>query len=153
VGGAINGNPLIVMFNKGSPAAAEIVAASLQDNHRAMIVGQKTFGKASIQAMTQLRDGSGIKMTVGQYVRPSGQSINHIGVTPDVSLDIVNLDADKLLESIETASEMVDVDVEKLTTVEQENFYQKQKKLLLKTDPNLHEALQLMQVLVFAKTE
>jgi carboxyl-terminal processing protease len=153
VGDAINGKPLIVMVNKGSASAAEIVAASLQDNHRAMIVGQKTFGKASIQAMTQLRDGSGIKMTVGQYVRPSGQSINHIGVTPDVSLDIVNLDADKLLESIETASEMADVDVEKLTTVEQENFYQKQKKLLLKTDPNLHEALQLMQVLVFAKTE
>jgi carboxyl-terminal processing protease len=76
--------PLVVLVDGGTASAAEIVAAALQDRGRAVVVGSQTFGKGSVQAPSQLSDGSALELTVGHYFTPSGHSLDGVGVTPDV---------------------------------------------------------------------
>jgi len=79
--------PLAVIIDEGSASASEIVAGALQDHHRAIIVGQTSFGKASIQNMFPLHDGSSVKLTIGRYFTPSGKCIQGQGITPDVEVE------------------------------------------------------------------
>jgi carboxyl-terminal processing protease len=76
--------PLVVLVDGGTASAAEIVAGALQDRGRAVLVGSQTFGKGSVQAPSQLSDGSAIELTVGHYFTPSGRSLDGVGITPDV---------------------------------------------------------------------
>jgi carboxyl-terminal processing protease len=76
--------PLVVLVDRGTASAAEIVAAALQDRSRAVVVGSRTFGKGSVQEPTKLSDGSAIELTVGRYLTPSGRSLDGVGVDPDV---------------------------------------------------------------------
>lgn len=73
---------LVVLINRGTASAAEIVAASLADHQRATLVGERTFGKGSMQSIIPLPDGSQLKLTIARYFRPSGQAIDGLGVTP-----------------------------------------------------------------------
>lgn len=92
--------PLVVIVNEGSASASEVVAEALQDSHRATILGTKTFGKGSVQTIIKLEDGSGLKLTTAKFYAPSGRSINEVGVTPDVTVEITEQDkTDKQLES------------------------------------------------------
>lgn len=92
--------PLVVIVNEGSASASEVVAEALQDSHRATILGTKTFGKGSVQTIIKLEDGSGLKLTTAKFYAPSGRSINEVGVTPDVTVEITDQDkGDKQLES------------------------------------------------------
>ncbi|HOJ14049.1 MAG TPA: S41 family peptidase [Deltaproteobacteria bacterium] len=79
--------PMVVLINGGTASAAEIVAGALQDNERAVIVGVKSFGKASVQTIRQLGDGSALKLTVARYYTPSGRSIQAKGIEPDVFVE------------------------------------------------------------------
>lgn len=79
--------PLVVLVNKGSASASEVVAEALQDDKRAVILGTKTFGKGSVQTIIRLEDGSGLKLTTAKFYAPSGRSISQIGVTPDVVVE------------------------------------------------------------------
>ncbi len=79
--------PLIVLVNEGSSSAAEIVAGAIQDNKRGVIMGARTFGKASVQAVIPLKDNSALRLTTAYYFTPSGKSINNHGVIPDVAVD------------------------------------------------------------------
>ena len=79
--------PLIVLVNEGSASAAEIVAGAIQDNKRGVVLGAKTFGKASVQTVIPLRDGSALRLTTAYYVTPGGKSISNHGVIPDVLVD------------------------------------------------------------------
>jgi len=79
--------PLVVLINKGSASASEIVAGALQDHKRAVIVGIKTFGKGSVQTIIKLEDGSGLKLTTARFYTPGGKSIHEVGVTPDVVVE------------------------------------------------------------------
>jgi carboxyl-terminal processing protease len=78
------GYPLIVLVNRGTASASEIVAGALQDNGRAVIMGSQTFGKGSVQTIIELDDGSGLKLTTARYYTPHHRSIQELGITPDV---------------------------------------------------------------------
>jgi carboxyl-terminal processing protease len=79
--------PIVVIVNDGSASASEIVAGALRDNKRAMLIGTKTFGKASVQTVMPLRDGSALKLTTALYHTPGGKSIMNQGVAPDVIVE------------------------------------------------------------------
>ncbi len=86
-GDVLAGAPLIVLVNGGSASASEIVAGALQDNHRATLLGQQTYGKGSVQTVVPLSDGHAIKLTTSKYFTPSGASIHEKGIRPDIVVD------------------------------------------------------------------
>jgi carboxyl-terminal processing protease len=85
-GDALNGAPIVVLVNGGSASAAEIVAGALKDQHRAKLMGRTTFGKGSVQTIIPLSDDRAVKLTTSLYYTPSGVSINHRGIAPDIEL-------------------------------------------------------------------
>ena len=102
-GDKINGKPLIVLINNGSASASEIVAGALQDQKRAILLGESTFGKGSVQSIIPLKNKGAIRLTISKYYLPSGKSISEIGVSPDIMVEeseenfVINTDSDNQL--------------------------------------------------------
>jgi len=86
-GDILDGAELVVLVNKGSASASEIVAGALQDHNRALVVGTPTFGKGLVQTVMPLSKGRAIKLTTSRYYTPSGDSIHDVGITPDILVD------------------------------------------------------------------
>ncbi len=86
-GDELDGAPIVVLVNGGSASAAEIVAGALKDHHRAKLMGRTTFGKGSVQTVMPLSGDRAIKLTTSLYYTPSGVSINHRGIAPDIELE------------------------------------------------------------------
>ncbi len=86
-GDEVNGKPLIVLINNGSASAAEIFAGALKDHKRAIILGESSYGKGSVQSIIPLRNGGGMRLTISKYYLPSGKSISEVGVTPDILVE------------------------------------------------------------------
>jgi len=102
-GRALTRRPLVIMVNEGSASASEILSGALQDNHRAVLVGEKTFGKGLVQSVRGLADGSGMTVTIAKYLTPSGRDIHKHGIDPDVRSKLAPADAQKLrLEDLGT---------------------------------------------------
>jgi len=103
-GDKIKGKPLIVLINTGSASAAEIVAGALQDHKRAILLGEETFGKGSVQSIIPLKNRGAIRLTISKYFLPSGKSISEVGVRPDIVIEeeseefAINTDTDNQLD-------------------------------------------------------
>jgi len=96
MGQAISDAPLVVLVNRGSASASEILAGALQDHHRAVLVGEKTFGKGLIQSLFELPDRAGMAVTVAKYQTPSHRDINKTGIVPDYFLTQGRLQRDSI---------------------------------------------------------
>ncbi|MEA5618165.1 S41 family peptidase [Cronbergia sp. UHCC 0137] len=83
-GPALTPDPLVILVNQGTASASEILAGALQDNGRAQLVGETTFGKGLIQSLFELSDGSGLAVTIAKYETPNHRDINKLGITPDI---------------------------------------------------------------------
>jgi len=86
-GDGVKGKPVIIIINNGSASASEILAGALKDHKRAIILGESTYGKGSVQSIIPLRNGGGIRLTISKYYLPSGKSISGVGVAPDIFVE------------------------------------------------------------------
>ena len=91
-GDELMGMPMVILANLGSASAAEIVTGCLQDLHRAVVLGEKTFGKGSVQSIFPLEDGSALKLTVAKYFTPSHKVIHEHGITPDILVPMTDFE-------------------------------------------------------------
>ncbi len=102
-GDEVNGKPIVVLINNGSASASEIFAGALKDHKRAIILGENSYGKGSVQSIIPLKNGGGMRLTISKYYLPSGDSISEVGVTPDIIVEedgegfIINSDKDNQL--------------------------------------------------------
>ena len=104
--------PVVVLVNKGSASASEILSGALKDNRRATLVGTQTFGKGIVQEINKLPEGSGVNITIQRYLTPSGNDIHKKGITPDVIIDLTdenikNKDDVQLKKGIEVLSQKI----------------------------------------------
>jgi carboxyl-terminal processing protease len=105
-GRALTDKPLVVLVNEGSASASEILSGALQDNKRAVLVGQKTFGKGLVQSVRGLSDGSGMTVTIAKYLTPSNRDIHKHGIDPDVQAKMSDEEARRLkLEDLGTSKD------------------------------------------------
>ena len=91
-GDEVKGKPVVVIINNGSASASEILAGALKDHKRAIILGENSYGKGSVQSIIPLRNGGGMRLTISKYYLPSGKSISDVGVTPDILVEEIDDD-------------------------------------------------------------
>ena len=105
-GKALTKAPVVVLVNEGSASSSEILSGALQDNNRAILVGQKTFGKGLVQSVRGLSDGSGMTVTIAKYLTPNGRDIHKFGIKPDITAKLSDEDAKNLkFEQLGTRSD------------------------------------------------
>lgn len=151
-GDILEGSPLIVLINGGSASASEIVAGALQDQRRGVIVGEKSFGKGSVQSVINLADGQGMKYTTALYYTPAGRSIQGEGISPNIELLSLNVDSERNSNFIR--EENLAKHLNKGSDQEQSitTFAQSEKSRdLAVSDNQLYEALNLLKSLIFVK--
>ena len=107
----VTNKPIVVLINKGSASASEILSGALKDNHRATIVGEQSFGKGLVQEINKLPDEAGMNITIQRYLTPSGTDIHKKGITPDVVVELTQEDAEakndvQLKKAIEVLEKM-----------------------------------------------
>lgn len=123
---AITDKPLVILVDGGSASASEILSGALQDNKRAVLVGTKTFGKGLVQSVRRVGNDSGLAVTIAKYFTPSGRDINHLGIEPDVKIE--------------------------LTEAQKEDLRRDRDKIGTKADPQYAKALEVLTKKVTGKT-
>lgn len=152
--------PLIVLVNGGSASASEIVAGALQDHNRAIIMGEKTFGKGSVQTILPLETESALKLTTARYYTPSGRSIQASGIIPDIIIDKVKIEMldtpDNSIKEANLARHLEnDTNVANSGDNNENTAAQKQKDKspLVKRDYVLYEALNVLKGLIILRKQ
>ena len=156
--------PLVVLVNEGSASASEIVAGALQDNNRAVIVGQKTFGKGSVQTILPISNDTAVKLTTARYYTPSGRSIQNSGIQPDVIIDRVSVkkfedDSGGIIKEADLSGHLENDQVKKKSAVDQAadkaagtgNEAKKDEIPLSISDYELYEAFNILKGIAAAK--
>jgi carboxyl-terminal processing protease len=143
--------PMTVIINSGTASASEIVAGALQDQQRALIVGERSFGKGSVQTVIPLVDGSGIKLTTALYYTPDGRSIQAAGIEPDIRVPLIQSgeDGQRNLPMQIFREKDLEGHLENNATQQQGQSEESEKEVsqLLKDDNQLNIALQLVKSL------
>ena len=152
----INGAPMVVLVNGGSASASEIVSGALQDHKRAIIMGQQTFGKASVQTVVPLGNGSALKLTTARYYTPNGTSIQAKGITPDIKLDDIKVtekedNGFKPTKEKDLSHHLLNIDEGEDDTSVKDDKKEEKKVVLAKDDYALYEALNLLKGLSVAQ--
>lgn len=153
----INEAPIVVLINGGSASASEIVAGALQDHKRAIIMGTLSFGKASVQTVVPLGNGSALKLTTARYYTPNGTSIQAKGITPDIILDDVEVSKKDDNGFKQTKEKDLSRHLKNGDADEEDNGDKKDSKkindklVLAKDDYALYEALNLLKGLSLVK--
>lgn len=152
----INEAPIIVLINGGSASASEIVAGALQDHKRGIVMGTLSFGKASVQTVVPLGNGSALKLTTARYYTPSGASIQAKGITPDIVLDDVKVSKKedngfKATKEKDLSGHLENGDAEDDENNGKDSKDKKNKLVLAKDDYALYEALNLLKGLNLVK--
>jgi len=153
-GDEINGIPLVVLINAGSASASEIVAGALQDHKRAVIMGEKSFGKGSVQTILPAGKNAAVKLTTARYYTPLGRSIQAEGIEPDVALARVKLESleglkFKPVKEADLSHHLENGNGKK--AAESDDEKDKDKEALDVRDYALHEALTLLKGLSILK--
>ena len=153
--------PMIVLVNGGSASASEIVAGALQDHHRAIIMGERTFGKGSVQTILPMNDKAALKLTTARYFTPSGRSIQASGIEPDIFIKNIRVDSvanhssTQIKESDLTGHLGNGVEESKEEQVKDKTKAKTDTPSLAETDYQLYEALNVLKGLAIhlKKTE
>ena len=157
----LDGAPIVVLVNGGSASASEIVAGALQDHRRAIIMGQKTFGKGSVQTILPMENGSALKLTTARYFTPKGTSIQAQGIVPDIIIDQIRVAAVEdasagRVKEADLAGHLVgDADEEKdadQTAADEAAAKAEARKGLARDDYELYEALNLLRGLALLRS-
>lgn len=155
----LNGAPIVILVNGGSASASEIVAGALQDHKRAVIMGNKTFGKGSVQTILPMNNNAALKLTTAHYYTPSGRSIQAEGIQPDITLNKLEfaaleddndeslIDESKLHNSLQNPNNQVDKTEKKAETKPKPTTSkdEDEKESLVKEDYAVYEALNLLK--------
>ena len=158
----LKNTPVIVLVNEGSASASEIVAGALQDHKRAVIMGQKTFGKGSVQTILPMSNEAAVKLTTARYFTPSGRSIQASGIVPDITIDklAVKKVADEDIGIVKEANltgHLENDQMQDKPVTEQDPELKGQEDAddmpLSTSDYELYEALNVLKGMVFTKKE
>ncbi len=148
-GDLLKGAPIVVLINGGSASASEIVAGALQDHKRAVILGQPSFGKGSVQTILPMQGGTALKLTTALYYTPSGRSIQAEGIVPDIELESVKLakaeHSLKMLKEADLAGHLENGKGSQKKSDKSSNKKSQEDKPLAETDYPLFEALNLLK--------
>ena len=144
----LDGTPLVVLVNAGSASASEIVAGALQDHRRAVIMGEKTFGKGSVQTILPMDNGSALKLTTARYYTPSGTSIQARGIVPDITLErmrVSRVDGGGRVQESDLSGHLESEDEESDFKAARQAQQADSETPLAQRDFALHEALNLLK--------
>ena len=158
----LKNTPVIVLVNEGSASASEIVAGALQDHKRAVIMGQKTFGKGSVQTILPMSNEAAVKLTTARYFTPSGRSIQASGIVPDITIDRLAVkkvedEGVGIVKEANLSGHLENDQMQDKPVTEQDPELQGQEDVdtmpLSTSDYELYEALNVLKGMVFSRKE